>query len=85
MINKKTRQEVLERDSFDGCPCCIYCGKPSISGSGLHLHHVIRRSQGGANVKENLVTLCYGCHMKLHDGASEIQDYCENYLRRMYE
>lgn len=80
-MTQKTRQAVLERDSFDGHPCCIYCGSPS----ALHLHHVKRRSQLGTDEKENLVTLCYECHAKLHSGNKDIQEYAEKYLRVHYE
>lgn len=82
-IPDKVRKEVLERDSYDGCPCCIWCGHPS--PEGLHLHHVIRRSQGGKHEANNLVTLCFSCHSKLHDGDKEIQEYAEDYLRRKYD
>ena len=81
-IPQKVRDEVLARDSFDEWPCCIYCGAP---GPGLHLHHVVRRSQGGKHEASNLVTLCYKCHGRLHDGDHEIQRYAEDYLRRKYD
>lgn len=79
------RKVVLARDSFEGCPCCIYCGHPEIDGKGLHLHHVKRRSQGGSDDERNLVTLCYKCHTELHAGNRKIQEYCERYLERKYE
>ena len=81
-IPERIRTKVLERDSYDGCPCCIWCGHPSVGGGGLHLHHVIRRSQGGKNEVNNLVTLCFKCHTELHCGKKEIQEYAEDYLRR---
>lgn len=81
-IPKAVREKVLERDSYDGCPCCIWCGHPSPGGRGLHLHHVVRRSQLGASVPENLVTLCFKCHMDLHSGDKEIQEYVKDYVRR---
>lgn len=83
-IPQKVRQEVLERDSHDGCPCCINCGHPSLNGKGLHLHHVKRRSQGGQHDPKNLVTLCFECHTDLHNGDSSIQAWCEEYLETYY-
>ena len=83
-ISEKNRKAVLERDSIDGCPCCIYCGKPFPNG-GAHLHHVKRRSQGGPGVVENLVTLCWKCHAELHNGDMDIQRYCEKYLHEKYD
>lgn len=77
-ITKEARQQVYERDSYDGCPCCIYCGSPY----ALHVHHVKRRSQGGEGNVNNLVCLCVHCHTKLHNGDSNIQEYCERYLKK---
>lgn len=44
---------------------------------GITLHHVIKRSQGGSDVRDNLVPLCQGpftedCHGRLHQGDSEV-------------
>jgi len=84
-ISKKTRAKVLDRDSIEGWPCCIYCGRPADRGYGLHLHHIRRRSQGGEGSEENLVTLCFDCHSKLHSGDKDIQSYAEKYLEEKYE
>lgn len=81
-IKPSVRKKVLERDSVDGCPCCRYCGRPLLTGA--HLHHVERRSHGGEGTEENLVTLCYKCHANLHNGHSEIQDKCREYLKKQY-
>lgn len=84
-IPENIRQEVLTRDSIDGCPCCIWCGQPSPEGKGLHLHHVKFRSQLGRDEANNLVTLCFKCHMKLHDGDKEIAEYVKGYLKENEE
>lgn len=81
MISDETRKEVLERDSIDDCPCCIYCGRPLLVGANLH--HVKFRSQLGKDDKNNLVTLCFNCHRKLHDGDKDIQIFCKDYLERV--
>lgn len=80
-IPKKIRDEVLERDSFDGCPCCIYCGSPF----SLNLHHYKRRSMGGKDEVKNIVALCFNCHRALHDGNKEIEEFVGDYLRSNYE
>ena len=82
-IRDSVRKSVLERDSIDGCPCCIFCGRPLMSGA--HLHHVKRRSQGGAGIEENLVTLCWKCHAELHNGDMDIQRFCKEYLEERYD
>lgn len=82
-ISPEVRRAVLERDSIDGCVCCVYCGKPMLHG-GVHLHHCDRRSQGGEGTPQNLVSLCPACHMALHNGHSEIQAWCRQYLDEIY-
>lgn len=46
----------------DGNKCKV-CG----STKQLEVHHIIPLSKGGTNVKTNLITLCYSCHIKRHD------------------
>jgi DNA polymerase III epsilon subunit family exonuclease len=50
----------------DGFLCCI-CRR-SISQSELHVHHIIPLASGGTNNYNNLVTLCYTCHNRQHEG-----------------
>jgi len=52
------RQQVLERDSWR----CQLCG----AMAGVEVHHIHRRSQGGEDTKNNLITLCSGCHRAAH-------------------
>jgi 5-methylcytosine-specific restriction endonuclease McrA len=40
---------------------CAMCGK-----SQVELHHIIYKSHGGKNVKENLIPLCKHHHMMVH-------------------
>ena len=39
---------------------------------GLHLHHVVFRSQQGKNELINLITLCWQCHRAVHDGKLSV-------------
>jgi hypothetical protein len=41
------------------------CARLGCSGS-LHVHHRVRRSQGGLNSSANLITLCASCHHWVH-------------------
>jgi 5-methylcytosine-specific restriction endonuclease McrA len=49
---------------------CAIC----LTGYGLQLHHKIRRSQGGGDIPENLVWLCYECHTRLHAGNLTVHE-----------
>lgn len=63
-ISKRTRFEVLKRDSFT----CQYCGKmpPDVT---LHIDHIKPVSKGGNNGMLNLVTSCVDCNL----GKSNIE------------
>ena len=52
---------------------CQGCGEnaPFISKSGdpfLEVHHINRRSDGGADAPENVIALCPNCHRRVHEG-----------------
>ena len=42
---------------------CAACS----STADLEHHHLIPRSEGGSDEDDNLITLCCGCHAKLHE------------------
>ena len=42
---------------------CVACG----SKDDLQHHRLVMRSEGGGNEETNLITLCFGCHAKLHE------------------
>lgn len=52
---KRFRQENLYE-------LCWMCGMRP----GVHVHHRVKRSQGGSDVPENLVWLCIACHSDAH-------------------
>lgn len=54
-IKRKLRDEILERDNHK----CQICGA---TNRKLHVHHKIKRKNGGKTVSENLITLCPSCH-----------------------
>ena len=80
-IPSKVREKVLDRDSYDGAPCCIVCGAPY----GIELHHLVSRGRGGMGVETNLVCLCQKHHMALHNGDSRVKNYCKEYLESHYD
>ncbi|MDQ7827340.1 MAG: HNH endonuclease signature motif containing protein, partial [Candidatus Eremiobacteraeota bacterium] len=57
---------ILRRDRFrcqaPGCRC----------RRNLHVHHIIRRSQGGTDDPWNLIVLCEACHLHLLHGLGTL-------------
>lgn len=53
------------------CHRCERCGLPERVVGALHMHHRLRRSQGGTHEASNLVALCRGCHGEIHDGSHD--------------
>jgi 5-methylcytosine-specific restriction endonuclease McrA len=55
-------RSALERDGWRRQSCG--------SRMGLEVHHMIPRSQLGHDEEQNLITLCWECHRRIHsDGA----------------
>ncbi|BBY36320.1 hypothetical protein MMAN_04540 [Mycobacterium mantenii] len=55
----RLRRACLRRDDYT----CQQCGYQSEPNSGeLHVDHIHNRAEGGADVLDNLVTLCVPCH-----------------------
>jgi 5-methylcytosine-specific restriction endonuclease McrA len=55
---RKLHRRVLERDGWR----CQFCG----SMKQLQVHHLQFRSQSGGDEEQNLITLCSGCHGRMH-------------------
>ena len=55
------RQFALERDNWT----CVGCAETRAT-TGLDVHHVIPRKDGGGDEAANLITLCDGCHGARH-------------------
>ena len=53
---------------------CRACGKSKHKdGVKLEVHHIIRKSDGGTDVPENVVTLCEDCHKAHHRGERKLK------------
>jgi 5-methylcytosine-specific restriction endonuclease McrA len=59
----RLRERVFQRDGYQ----CVRCG----SGGPLQAHHLQFRSQQGGDLYENLISLCFLCHDKLHGSKLE--------------
>jgi len=55
---ERLRQQILRRDNWK-CQCCG-------TMSNLEVHHREFRSHSGADSEDNLITLCSGCHRRIH-------------------
>jgi hypothetical protein len=68
-----TRRKVLRRDHGT-------CRAPACrSTRNIDIHHVIPRAAGGKHTSDNLVTLCEGHHLALHEGALVITGDASNF------
>jgi len=50
----------LEHARVRACECC------GDTGVTLHRHHIIPRSSGGRDSRDNIAYLCYECHRDIH-------------------
>ena len=82
-ISAVTKLIVADRDSIQGCPCCIFCGSP-YANPEAHYHP---RSQGGLGIPENIGTVCRTCHTDLdHSSKREYMlNLFKEYLKLHYE
>lgn len=84
-LDNNIRKSVYRRDHYR-CALCDCDG-------GLQIHHVVRRSQGGTDYPQNLITLCWRCHAVAHGtrlpeygdmSPEEMQQNCVEYLADLY-
>lgn len=59
------RQMALERDESK----CQRCG---VTGMRLNVHHKVPISRGGTSELDNLITLCWNCHLVKHGNVGAI-------------
>lgn len=59
-FNENIKTKVLERDEY----LCQICSKDT----GLHVHHKVKRKNGGNHELDNLITLCVSCHRAIETG-----------------
>lgn len=71
------RDKVRRRDQST----CRWCG----SQDTLQIHHVRYRSEGGPDVPENLITLCFADHKKTHSNKKKYQPVLLLWLWMFYE
>ena len=87
-IPYSVKRAVAARDSVDGWPCCILCGRTAPLDAPLSFScaHYIARSQGGLGIEENILTLCPKCHRQ-YDATplrAAYRPILARYLRERY-
>lgn len=79
-ISPAVKRIVWERDGHQ----CIICQR--YAPIAWACAHVVRRSQGGMGVEENVVTLCPVCHKEADEGkdAKKLQSQIVGYVSDIY-
>lgn len=87
-IPSQVKKAVAERDSVDGHPCCIWCGKPAPTTNPIAFSnaHYMSRGQGGLGIEENILTLDWECHLRYDQSGhrEEMREFFKNYLKSKY-
>jgi hypothetical protein len=66
-VPKAMKRHALHRDGYK-CRVSGCC-----STANIDVHHIVFLMHGGKNVLSNLITLCEGHHLALHEGALVIE------------
>ena len=87
-ITIAVKENVAERDEFDGYTCCILCGTPAPPYNRLAFSnaHYISRAQGGLGIEENILTLCPECHYRYDQTTDRamLKPFLGRYLKNHY-
>lgn len=87
-IPPKVKKAVAHRDSVDDYPCCLWCGKPAPTDNitAFSCAHFLPRSRGGLGIEQNILTLCWDCHMQYDqsDSRERMGDFFKGYLKSKY-
>ena len=85
-FSRKTKEEIAERDSIQGWPCCVNCGAAAPAPLAWSNAHFISRAQGGLGIPENGLTLCPVCHHR-YDQTTErpkLREFFREYFMEKY-
>ena len=91
-IPASVKMAVALRDCKNGPATCIICGRP-----GRPNAHIVRRSQMGRGIEQNIVSLCGECHYALDEGLflnrlkplgldtqQKVMEYVIDYIKGFY-
>lgn len=65
-LSENLRLATLMRDDFS-------CQQCQVKNTRLEAHHIKFTSEGGKDTINNLITLCSGCHSKVHSGKIHLR------------
>ena len=86
-FTRKAKEQIAERDSIEGWPCCVYCGSAAPSTLAWSNAHFVARSQQGRGIPENGLTLCPTCHRRYDQTTDRemMREYFREYLQSKHE
>ena len=86
-FSRKAKEQIAERDSIQGWPCCVFCGAAAPAPLAFSNAHFIARSQGGLGIPENGLTLCPECHRRYDQTTDrkQMREYFREYLKSKHE
>jgi len=65
--DQKPRKRIIDsaaqRVKLDADPNCRVC-----SDRATDPHHILLKSQGGDDIEDNIMPLCFDCHRRYHNG-----------------
>lgn len=73
--DKREYRAAIARDNHS----CVYCGNTTIE-----VHHIVFRSHGGMNIRQNLVCLCKAHHDMVHSDEPKWRDDLLDKMRAHY-
>ena len=85
-FSRKAKEQISERDSIEGWPCCVFCGLAAPAPLAWSNAHFISRAQGGLGIPENGLTLCPECHRRYDQTTArqEMRAFFREYLQEQY-
>ena len=64
---EKSDQNLAAKDVYEKYSQCAMCGRPEAKcRNGLQVHHITYQRLGHEDIYNDLVSLCPGCHKKIH-------------------
>ena len=75
---KRVRDRVACKDARRDY--CEVCGRSTVEGEGAH--HIVSQGSGGPDIPENLIMLCWQCHIGKAHGGHYSKDFLFSVVAR---